>query len=70
MKYTYTQAEEGIYLLSGGKRTAPRNQMPADGLCGVCDKSVEAHSLNRFYCLHCQQHDCIRQWYREREDHR
>lgn len=61
-----TPAEEGIYFLSGGKRTAPRDQMPADGQCGICDAVVEPASLNRFYCLKCQSYGYAYQWHVER----
>ena len=61
-----TPAEEGIYFLSNGKRTAPRQQMPADGKCGICDDLVPPGSRNLFYCPRCMTYKYAFDWHQER----
>jgi len=61
-----TPAQQGIFNLSGGKRTAPVEKAKADGFCGVCDKVVEYSSSNMFYCRTCQSHTHVFDYYHER----
>jgi len=61
-----TPAQQGIFALSGGKRTVPVEKTKADGFCGVCDEVVDYSSKNMFYCRNCQSYTHIFDSYRER----